>query len=70
MIPRIKKIWVGFVDLSYKISVLVSFLSILPLMVFIIFKFYYFDPSAIIVGGLSLVLTIHVNKELNGKRGS
>jgi len=46
--------------------VLVTFLAILPLLGFIIYHFYNYDPQKIIVGSVSLLVAIHSNKAMKG----
>lgn len=60
------KAWEWFIDLLYKLALLVTYLSIVPLIGFVIYHFYYYDWQKVLVGCAVLLVAIHSNKAMKG----
>jgi len=50
----------------YRLALLVTFISVIPLLGFIIYSFIFFNPIKILIGCITIVIMVHVNKSMKG----
>lgn len=60
------KIWKFLNDSLFKLNLLLTFLGILPLILFIYYNLIYFNAIKVIIGCLVLVTMIKANKSIQG----
>ncbi len=53
-------------NLLYRFSLLLTFLAIVPVVLFIYYYMYYFDPVRTVVGCVVLVVIVRMNKSIQG----
>ena len=69
MLPKLLKMWQSVIDTLYNISVLLTFLGIIPTLIFMYYYlFKQYDPIRVLVSGIIVVILIHSNKSIQGGR--
>lgn len=61
-----QKIWMLINQTIFKLSLLTSFLGILPIILYIYYNLFYYDTVKVLVGCICLLTLIHANKSMQG----
>lgn len=70
VVAVLQNVWNTLIDFTHKLAVLLTFLAVVPLIIYVIYYFVYFNPLKIILGCISLVVSVWSNVYMKGERGS
>lgn len=62
----IVRLFLFIMGLLFKLSMLITFLGIIPTVLFIYYNMYYFNAVRVIIGCITVLVITHINKQIQG----